>query len=48
MPVDELTAIELRDRIAAGQVSSVEATQAVLDRIGRIDPTDRRISGDIQ
>ncbi len=39
MPVDELTAIELRDRVAAGQISSVEATQAVLDRIRRIDPT---------
>ena len=39
MPVDELTAIELRDRIAAGQISSVEATQAVLDRIDRLDPT---------
>jgi len=39
MPVDELTAIELRDRIAAGHISSVEATQAVLDRINRIDPT---------
>ena len=39
MPVDELTAIELRDRIAAGQISSVEATQAVLDQIDRLDPT---------
>ena len=39
MPVDELTAIELRDRIAAGQISSVEATQAALDRIDRLDPT---------
>ena len=39
MPVDELTAIELRDRIAGGQISSVEATQAALDRISRIDPT---------
>jgi len=39
MPVDELTAIELRDRIAAGQITSVETTQAVLDRISRIDPT---------
>ena len=38
MPVDELTAIELRDRIAAGQISSVEATQAVLDQIDRLDP----------
>ncbi len=39
MPVDELTAIELRDRIAAGQISSAEATQATLERINRIDPT---------
>jgi len=38
MALDELTATELRDRIAAGQISSVEATQAALDRIGRIDP----------
>jgi len=37
--VDELTAIELRDRIAAGQISSVEATQAALDRISRLDST---------
>jgi aspartyl-tRNA(Asn)/glutamyl-tRNA(Gln) amidotransferase subunit A len=39
MPVDELTAIELRDRIVAGQMSSEEATRAVLDRIGRLDST---------
>ncbi len=39
MPVGELTAIELRDRIAAGQTGSMEATRAVLDRISRIDPT---------
>ncbi|MCX5644810.1 MAG: Asp-tRNA(Asn)/Glu-tRNA(Gln) amidotransferase subunit GatA [Phycisphaerae bacterium] len=38
MPVHDLTAMELRDRIAAGQVSSVEATRAVLDRIDRLDP----------
>jgi aspartyl-tRNA(Asn)/glutamyl-tRNA(Gln) amidotransferase subunit A len=38
MSVDELTAMELRDRIAARQISSVEATQAVLDRIERLDP----------
>lgn len=38
MPVHDLTAIELRDRIAAGQISSVEATRAVLDRIDRLDP----------
>jgi len=38
MPVHDLTAMELRDRIAAGQVSSVEATRAVLGRIDRLDP----------
>jgi aspartyl-tRNA(Asn)/glutamyl-tRNA(Gln) amidotransferase subunit A len=38
MPVHDLTAVELRDRIAAGQVSSVEATRAVLDRIDRLNP----------
>jgi aspartyl-tRNA(Asn)/glutamyl-tRNA(Gln) amidotransferase subunit A len=39
MPVHDLTAIELRDRIAAGQISSVEATRAVLERIDRLNPT---------
>jgi aspartyl-tRNA(Asn)/glutamyl-tRNA(Gln) amidotransferase subunit A len=39
MPTHELTAIELRDRIAKRQVGSVEAVQAVLDRIDRVDPT---------
>ncbi len=38
MPIHDLTAIELRDRIAARQVSSVEATRAVLDRIDRLNP----------
>lgn len=38
MSAHELTAIELRDGIAAGRVSSVEATRATLDRIERIDP----------
>ncbi len=38
MPVHDLTAIELRDRIAAGQISSVEATRAVLERIDRLNP----------
>jgi aspartyl-tRNA(Asn)/glutamyl-tRNA(Gln) amidotransferase subunit A len=38
MPVHDLTAMELRDRIAAGQVSSMEATKAVLDRIDRLNP----------
>jgi aspartyl-tRNA(Asn)/glutamyl-tRNA(Gln) amidotransferase subunit A len=39
MSVHDLTAIELRDRIAAGQIGSVEATRAVLERIERVDPT---------
>ncbi len=38
MPVHDLTAIELRDRIAAGQISSVEATRAILERIDRLNP----------
>ncbi|MCL5280099.1 MAG: Asp-tRNA(Asn)/Glu-tRNA(Gln) amidotransferase subunit GatA [Planctomycetes bacterium] len=38
MPVHDLTAIELGDRIAAGQISSVEATRAILDRIDRLNP----------
>ncbi|MBP7049406.1 MAG: Asp-tRNA(Asn)/Glu-tRNA(Gln) amidotransferase subunit GatA [Phycisphaerae bacterium] len=39
MSVHDLTAMELRDRIAAGQIGSVEATRAVLERIERVDPT---------
>jgi aspartyl-tRNA(Asn)/glutamyl-tRNA(Gln) amidotransferase subunit A len=39
MRVDELTATELRGRIARRQISSVEATHAILDRIERVDPT---------
>ncbi|OHB65651.1 MAG: aspartyl/glutamyl-tRNA amidotransferase subunit A [Planctomycetes bacterium RBG_13_62_9] len=39
MSVLDLTAIELRDRIAARQISSVEATRAVLDRIEHLEPT---------
>jgi aspartyl-tRNA(Asn)/glutamyl-tRNA(Gln) amidotransferase subunit A len=38
MAADELTAMELRDRIAARQTRSVEATEAVLNRIERLDP----------
>jgi aspartyl-tRNA(Asn)/glutamyl-tRNA(Gln) amidotransferase subunit A len=34
----DLTAMELRDRIAAGQTSSVEATRAILERIERLNP----------
>ncbi len=37
MPVHDLTAIELRDRIAARQTSSVEATRTVLERIDRLN-----------
>ncbi|HSW01784.1 MAG TPA: Asp-tRNA(Asn)/Glu-tRNA(Gln) amidotransferase subunit GatA [Sedimentisphaerales bacterium] len=39
MSLHELTALELRDGIAAGKISSVEATRAILDRIERLDPT---------
>jgi aspartyl-tRNA(Asn)/glutamyl-tRNA(Gln) amidotransferase subunit A len=38
MPMEDLTAIELRDRIAAGRISSVEATKAILNRIDRLNP----------
>jgi len=38
MPMADLTAMELRDRIAAGQIRSVEATRAILDRIDRLNP----------
>jgi aspartyl-tRNA(Asn)/glutamyl-tRNA(Gln) amidotransferase subunit A len=38
MAVHDLTAIELRDRIAAGQISSVDATRAILERIDRLNP----------
>jgi aspartyl-tRNA(Asn)/glutamyl-tRNA(Gln) amidotransferase subunit A len=36
--MEELTAKELRDRIAAGQESSVEATKAVFERIRKYEP----------
>ncbi|HON93020.1 MAG: Asp-tRNA(Asn)/Glu-tRNA(Gln) amidotransferase subunit GatA [Phycisphaerae bacterium] len=39
MSLHELTALQLRDGIAAGQISSMEATRAMLDRIDRLDPT---------
>ncbi len=41
MAVHDLTAIELRDRIAAGQISSVEATRAILERPGQLNPVRR-------
>ncbi|WP_298889011.1 Asp-tRNA(Asn)/Glu-tRNA(Gln) amidotransferase subunit GatA [uncultured Serinicoccus sp.] len=34
-----LTAVEMADRLAAGTLTSVELTQAHLDRIERLDPT---------
>lgn len=39
MSLHELTALELRDGIAAGKIGSVEAARAFLDRIERLDPT---------
>jgi len=36
--MEELTAKQLRDKIAAGQISSVEATKSVLERIERLEP----------
>jgi len=38
MALEELSAVELRDGIATGQVSSVEATKGVYERIGQRDP----------
>ncbi len=35
--MEELSAKELRDRIAAGQISSVEATKAVFERIDKLE-----------
>jgi aspartyl-tRNA(Asn)/glutamyl-tRNA(Gln) amidotransferase subunit A len=36
--MEELSAKELRDKIAAGQISSVEATEAIFKRIEQIEP----------
>ncbi len=36
--MEELSAKELRDRIAAGRISSVEATKAVFERIDKLEP----------
>jgi aspartyl-tRNA(Asn)/glutamyl-tRNA(Gln) amidotransferase subunit A len=36
--MDSLSASQLRDGIAAGKVSSLEVTKAVLERIGRLEP----------
>ena len=37
--MDNLSAKELRDQIAAGQISSLEATKAVFERIRKLEPT---------
>ncbi|MHC4511730.1 MAG: amidase family protein, partial [Planctomycetota bacterium] len=37
--MEEFSAKELRDRIAAGQISSVDAAKAVFERIHTFDPT---------
>ncbi len=39
MSLNDLTAIELRNRIAARQVSSTEAVRAAFEQIDRIEPT---------
>ena len=36
--MEELSAKELRDRIAAGRISSVDATKAVFERIDKLEP----------
>ncbi|MBN2181340.1 MAG: Asp-tRNA(Asn)/Glu-tRNA(Gln) amidotransferase subunit GatA [Sedimentisphaerales bacterium] len=36
--MEELSALELRDQIAAGKISSVEATKAVFERIRKFEP----------
>ncbi len=36
--MEELSAKELRDRIAAGRISSVDATKAVFERIEKLEP----------
>ena len=38
MPIEGLSAKELRDAIAAGEASSVEATEAVFDAIAKYEP----------
>ena len=37
--MENLSAKELRDKIAAGKVSSLDATKAVFERIGKFEPT---------
>ncbi|TQF11738.1 Asp-tRNA(Asn)/Glu-tRNA(Gln) amidotransferase subunit GatA [Myxococcus llanfairpwllgwyngyllgogerychwyrndrobwllllantysiliogogogochensis] len=41
MQLTDLTMLELAEKLAAGQVSSVEATRACLERIHRVDPKIR-------
>ncbi|MFY2556664.1 Asp-tRNA(Asn)/Glu-tRNA(Gln) amidotransferase subunit GatA [Corallococcus terminator] len=41
MQLTDLTMLELAEKLAAGQVSSVEATRACLERIQRVDPKIR-------
>ncbi|NQT03597.1 MAG: Asp-tRNA(Asn)/Glu-tRNA(Gln) amidotransferase subunit GatA, partial [Planctomycetes bacterium] len=36
--MEDLSAKELRDKIAAGQISSLEATKAVFKRIDKLEP----------
>jgi len=36
--MEELSAKELRERIAAGEISSVGATKAVFERIEQLEP----------
>ncbi|MGD8786759.1 MAG: amidase family protein, partial [Phycisphaerales bacterium] len=36
--MEELSVIELRGKIAAGEISSVEATKSIFERIGRLEP----------
>ena len=35
----ELTAIELREKIGAGEITSVEAVRAAFEQIERVEPT---------
>jgi aspartyl-tRNA(Asn)/glutamyl-tRNA(Gln) amidotransferase subunit A len=39
MPLTDLTTIELRDRIAKGEIRSVEAVEAAFAQIDRLEPT---------
>ncbi len=39
MPTEELTALQLRDKIAAGRISSTEVTKAIFENIEKTEPT---------